>query len=528
MRQRTRSQAGLGLTALLVAGLVVSSVAPSAGAEPGSAGVGLASSTESETPVIADDRLLVTVAPGTTDAAAAQIAATAGATLDGRAGEALVLDPAPRAEVSAAAVGAIPGVVTVEPNYTVTGFAAPNDPLYADQYGVQNTQPGGIRAESAWNNSPGTRDVVVGVLDTGIALSHPDLAANLWTNRTGINGCAYGTYGWNALANNCSPQDDGGHGSHVAGIVGAIGNNGTGVTGVAQRVSLMGLKMLDSQGIGSVGDAIEAIDFALDAKAAGVNVRVLQASWGTSNQSSALSAAIGSVNTAGVLFVAAAGNGTNNNGVAIDLEVPGNDVYPCEDTHTNVICVAATTSLGTLGDVSNYGATTVDIAAPGFNIVSTVPAGIIHECSTSLYCEFDGTSMAAPMVSGAAVDVLAAEPALERELAADPAADDRESARGPGREGRDRPARRVCRRSELRRTSAGAADQAHRSDRGRRRRLGHDDMGQARFERQLVHHHRLRGRGPGRRHQPAAHGHRHDPHRPDQQCERRRAGAGAR
>jgi len=279
---------------------------------------------------------------------------------------------------------------------------------------LRDAQPGGVRAESAWNNGPGTDEVVVGILDSGILLSHPDLRANLWTNYTGVNGCGYGTHGWNARSETCSPTnttDAGGHGTHVAGIVGAVGNNGIGVSGTAQRASLMGLKMLNSNGGGFDFDAIEAIDFAVAAKASGVNLRVLQASWGFTGTSFALSEAIGRAEAAGILFVAAAGNGTDNDGVALDLDAPGTTVSPCEDSHANVICVGATTNLATMWSGSNYGATAVDIVAPGQGIWSTVPK-TVPGCGGGDYCQFTGTSMAAPLVSGAAVDILAADPNL--------------------------------------------------------------------------------------------------------------------
>lgn len=364
----------------------------------------------------ADDRLLVTIAPGTSDDAVDRIASAADATVEARTGSTVILDPAPGRLTATATVAQAPGVVKVEPNGRLVAAQTPNDTYFGDQYGLDDSQPGGIRAESSWNNSTGTRDVVVGVLDTGAALSHPDLAANLWTNRTGIGGCAYGTHGFNAVSNNCNPEDDDAHGTHVAGIIGATGNNGRGVTGVAQKASLMVLRMLyfdqDLGTIGTEADAIQAIDWALDAKAHGVNLRVLQASWGTSIPSVALSQAIGRAEAAGVLFVTAAGNGINNDGHAVDLDVDGYDQFPCEDSHANVVCVTATNQVDQLAGFSNYGAGAVDLAAPGFQIASTVPKGMILGCFDSEYCKFDGTSMAAPFVAGAAVDILAAEPNL--------------------------------------------------------------------------------------------------------------------
>ena len=365
----------------------------------------------------ADDRLLVTVDAGTSADHAQAIATQAGARIEKRVGDTLILDPvtAPATvHASAAAIDAIPQVRTVETNGRLHGFAVPNDPLYPEQYALPNTQPGGIRAESAWNDTLGTRDVVVGVLDSGILVTHPDLAANIWSNRTGINGCGYGTHGWDALAHTCTPIDDDGHGTHVAGIIGAVGNNGKGVSGVAQRASLMSLKMLNNAGVGSVANALEAIEFGLAAKASGVNLRVFQASWGVDatvlgpDGRAALHDAIARANAAGVLFVAASGNGRNLQ-PGINLDQPGVDLLPCEDTNPNVVCVGATNSFGQLAFFSNYGVTAVDLAAPGEQILSTVPQGV---CGSEDYCLFSGTSMATPMVSGAAVEVLAAEPDL--------------------------------------------------------------------------------------------------------------------
>ncbi|MBK5287879.1 MAG: S8 family serine peptidase, partial [Acidimicrobiia bacterium] len=370
----------------------------------------------------ADDRVLVTVDPGRGEALSTAVAAFGGAPVQSIAGDTVIVDPAPGATVDTAAVSAIPGVRTVEPNMRIHAFAAPNDPYYTDQYGLFDDQPGGARAESGWNGSTGSREVVVGVLDTGILVTHPDLRANMWTNRTGINGCPYGSHGWDAtsastnLAVRCNPQDFAGHGTLVAGILGAVGNNGVGISGATQKVSMMSLKMLDSNGDGSVADAVEAIDFGLAAKARGVNLRVLQASWGGYNpapsEQSALHVAIQRAENAGVLFVTASGNGDNALNPR-DLDQPGNDVLPCEDASAAVICVAASTNNGTLASYSNYGATTVDIAAPGSQILSTIPRNLDPQCPiNSDYCFYNGTSMATPMVSGAAVDVLSAEPNL--------------------------------------------------------------------------------------------------------------------
>jgi subtilisin family serine protease len=380
-----------------------------------------ASSAPAAAPAIADDRLLVTVDPTTTEAQAQTIAAAAGATIEDRSGDTLILVPVPGSasatlRSASASLANRAGVRAVEPNIRLVASATPNDSYWADQYGLGDSQPGGIRAQSAWNTTRGSRDVVVGVLDSGVALNHPDLTANLWTNRTGVGGCAYGTHGYNAIERTCTPFDDDGHGTHVAGIVGATGDNGRGVTGVAQRVSIMPLRMLsgtlcEDGPCGSTADAIRAIDWAVNARNSGVNVRVLQASWGAPTSNVSLSAAIGRANSAGILFVTAAGNGVDNDGVPVDLDGVGVDEFPCEDGNANVICVAATNQLDVLAAFSNYGAAAVDIAAPGFHILSTTPPGFF-DCPDPSYCEFDGTSMAAPMVSGAAVDIIATEPAI--------------------------------------------------------------------------------------------------------------------
>ena len=146
------------------------------------------------------------------------------------------------------------------------------------------------------------------MLDSGIDTSHPDLVGNLWTNRIGIGLCAYGTHGFNALNDTCAPEDDNGHGTHVAGIIGAVGNNGVGVTGVAPRASLMALKMLDQNGDGSIVGAVQAIDWAIGSRQAGVDIRILSASWGGNVNSQALQSAIARAGAAPMMFVTAAGN----------------------------------------------------------------------------------------------------------------------------------------------------------------------------------------------------------------------------
>jgi subtilisin family serine protease len=367
---------------------------------------------------VADDRLVVTLDPAATAGDVALLAASADATVESRTVSTVVLDPGPELQATRAELTALPGVARVAPNMSVHAAAVgTNDPIFPSQYALRNAQPGGMSVEDGWADTRGSRTVVVGVLDSGIDTDHEDLVANLWTNRTGINGCPYGTHGWDTfLAGDCFPEDDSAHGTHVSGIVGAVGNNGKGVSGVAQKVSLMSLKMLDDQGDGSIAGAVQAIDWALAAKASGVDLRVLQASWNAYGLDPAsrqtLSDAIGRAEAAGVLFVAAAGNG-DGFGSPYDLDASGFDSFPCEDSHANVVCVGASTQAGELAGFSNYGPGAVDIAAPGARIWSTVPPDVEPGCDPgSRYCQFDGTSMAAPMVSGAAALVWTAEPTL--------------------------------------------------------------------------------------------------------------------
>ena len=293
-----------------------------------------------------------------------------------------------------------------EPNYIVHTNLMPNDPSYGNLWDLKNTgqviggiagKPGAdISAEAAWNVTTGSATVVVGVVDTGIDYNHPDLAANIWANPGGIGGCAVGTYGYNALNSTCDPLDDNDHGSHVSGTIGARGNNSVGIAGVNWAVSIMGLKFLDASGSGTTAGAIAAIDFAVKAKIAGVNVRVLSNSWGGGGFSQALLDEINKANANGILFVAAAGNSGTNNDVTPH--------YPSSYNTPNMIAVAATDNNDKLAYFSNYGATSVQLGAPGVDIYSTV--------RNRAYAFFSGTSMATPHVAGTAALVLAAQPSL--------------------------------------------------------------------------------------------------------------------
>jgi len=302
-------------------------------------------------------------------------------------------------------------VLYAQPNHIYYGSVVPTDPLFANQYGLNNTgqsingQAGlagaDIKAAQAWDITQGSRDIVVGVLDTGIDYNHPDLAANLWSAPAAFTvtiagqqiACPAGSHGFYATLRRCDVSDDNGHGTHVSGIIGASGNNGVGVTGVSPAVTILPLQFLSSDGSGTDVDAIAAIDFAIQVHSIfgmAANVRILNNSWGGSSFSQALLDEINLAGSSDILFVVSAGNDSRN----IDV-IPE---YPAAYNAPNIITVAATDNIDTLAPFSNFGAGKVHLAAPGVSIFSTLPK--------SKYEYLSGTSMSAPMVSGAAALVL--------------------------------------------------------------------------------------------------------------------------
>ena len=298
-----------------------------------------------------------------------------------------------------------PAVLYAEPDYIVKANVMPDDTSFSELWGLHNTgQTGGvddadIDAPEAWDISTGDKGVVVGVIDTGVDYTHPDLVANAWVNPGEIagdgidndgNGYIDDVYGIDAISGSGDPMDDNGHGTHVAGTIGASGNNGLGVVGVNHDVAIAGCKFLSASGSGSTSDAIECIDYMVDLKNSGVNLRVLNNSWGGGGYSQALADAITASEQADILFVAAAGNS------AVDNDV--NDSYPSGYDHESILAVASTTSSDTMSSFSQWGLTTVDMGAPGSAILSTIPGGG--------YDSFSGTSMATPHVAGAAALVL--------------------------------------------------------------------------------------------------------------------------
>lgn len=288
----------------------------------------------------------------------------------------------------------------VEPNWVVQAMAVPTDGAFSDGrlWGLRNSgQSGGlsgadVNAEAAWNITTGSESVVVGVIDSGVRYTHWDLEDNMWTNpgeipNDGIdndrNGYVDDVYGINAYSGTGDPMDDNDHGTHCAGTIGAMGNGGGDHVGVAWNVQIMALKFLGADGSGSTDGAIECIEYAIEN-----GVDILSNSWGGGGYSRGLADAIQAANNAGIIFIAAAGNESNNNDWSAS--------YPASYEIPNVISVAALDRADELASFSNYGFRSVDIGAPGVSIYSTV-AG-----NDFAYDYLSGTSMATPHVSGVA------------------------------------------------------------------------------------------------------------------------------
>jgi len=287
-----------------------------------------------------------------------------------------------------------------------------DDELFFRQWGLFNSgQNGGragadISAMRAWAVTTGSDKTVVAVLDSGVDYTHPDLANNIWTRPPIIkayqdddltsDGPIDDVHGFNLVEDNGDPMDDNGHGTHCAGIIGAEGGNGLGVAGVNWNVKIMPLKFMDENGSGTTKDAIEAINYVIDRKRAGVNVRIISASWGSTIKSRALEDVIRKAGEEGILFVAAAGNASSDNDRAPH--------YPASYDLGNVISVAAVNRNDQLASFSNYGAKSVQVAAPGEEILST---WLEHD-----FRELKGTSMATPFVSGVAALILSQNPNL--------------------------------------------------------------------------------------------------------------------
>jgi len=305
---------------------------------------------------------------------------------------------------------ASPDVALVEPNYIYKKISV-NDPRYAEMWHLPK-----INVTDTWRYQSESPDIVVAVIDTGVFVGHEDLGENIWQNKEEIigngkdddaNGYIDDYIGWDFYNDDNSPDSDlvptlmfglfedptkreyEEHGTHVAGIIGAVGNNAQGIIGVTPRVKIMPLKFLGgTRGSGSLADAIAAIDYAMTK-----GVHIINASWGGGAPSENLKTAISDASKAGIIFIAAAGNKNNNNDV--------NPHYPSSYEMENLIAVAATDQHDDKASFSNYGLNSVDLAAPGVKILSTIPLG--DESSNKPnggYDTLSGTSMATPIVSG--------------------------------------------------------------------------------------------------------------------------------
>ncbi len=300
----------------------------------------------------------------------------------------------------------LPAVASISTNNVVRASTWSNDPESSKLWGLNNqgqvingvagTPDADIDLPEALAHATVQTQVVVGIVDTGIDYNHPDLRDNMWKNPGEIagnnrdddgNGFIDDVYGFNFVNNTGNPMDDDEHGTHVAGTIAASLNNSQGVAGIASGAAkLMAIKFLDANGSGTYANAIRALNYATMMSSRGVNLKVLNNSWGGYGTVPALEDAVNATNAAGILFVASAGNESNDN----DGEFKA---IPASYASSNIISVAATNNLDELASFSNYGATTVDLAAPGVGILSTTPG--------NRYQSFNGTSMAAPHVAGA-------------------------------------------------------------------------------------------------------------------------------
>ncbi|MDX6385128.1 MAG: hypothetical protein QOK48_2701 [Blastocatellia bacterium] len=284
-----------------------------------------------------------------------------------------------------------------------------DDEMFAGQWGLFNDGAKGgkagadISAMRAWAVTKGSEQVVVAVIDSGVDYAHPDLANNIWTRPEIIKayededlGTIDDQHGLNLVDDDGDPMDSNGHGTHCAGIIGAEGGNGIGIAGVNWKVKIMPLRFMDGDGAGTTKDAIEAINYVINRRRAGVNVRIISASWGSNTRSRALEDVIRTAYDEGILFVAAAGNDHSDND-----QKPH---FPSSYNLGNVISVAAVNRQDQLTAFSNYGANSVQVAAPGEEILST---WLNHG-----FAEKKGTSMATPFVAGVAALILSQNPKM--------------------------------------------------------------------------------------------------------------------
>ncbi len=263
-----------------------------------------------------------------------------------------------------------PNVDAVQPNYIYRAAAVPNDTQYAQLWAFKNTGQiittgtynptagttgDDMNVEPAWGHITDCSSVVVAVVDSGVNYNQEDLAANMWNG--GFN---FPNHGFDYVDSDNDPMDLNGHGTHVAGIIGAAGNNAKGTTGICWKASIMAVRVLDATGSGSDATIIQGIDFAITNGA-----RVISMSLGSDGSlDPAFSNAITTAQANDVVVIVSAGNRAKDNDT-------GAAHYPCNFTQPNLVCVAALDQNYALASFSNWGATSVDVGAPGTNILST-------------------------------------------------------------------------------------------------------------------------------------------------------------
>jgi len=320
------------------------------------------------------------------------------------------LPPGRSVDAALAELRGNPEIEYAQPNYVYridTAPGPPNDPMWLNDslWGMQK-----IAAQPAWQAfGGGNGTVIIADIDTGVMYTHPDLAANMWQNPGEIagngidddlNGYVDDVFGIDASNHDTNPMDDNSHGTHTAGTIAAVGNNGVGVVGVNWNAKILACKFLSAAGSGSDAGAIECFNYIVALKTRGQNIRVSSNSWGgnrTGPIDQALKDAIDAAGNHGILNVFAAGNfGANNDTAPFD---------PASLSSTSIVSVAASSSNDNRAGFSNFGVTSVDLAAPGEGILSTSTAGSGYEYKS-------GTSMAAPHVAGVAALLASLDPTL--------------------------------------------------------------------------------------------------------------------
>lgn len=285
--------------------------------------------------------------------------------------------------------------MTCEPNWEGEINLTPNDKFYSSMYAAKSSGAAAIGLPSAWDKTTGSQNVVVGIIDTGIDYNHSDLRSNVWVNSGEIpangidedqNGFVDDMYGIDSYNNDNDPLDDQSHGTHVAGTIGAVGNDTKGIVGINWQVKMVSCKAFGSNGTGTLAGVLKCITYLNRLKTQlGFNIVAFNNSYGGFPYSQSMSNAIEATKQAGIVFVAGAGNSSQDN--------DANPFYPASYPQDNIIAVGAVDSAAKMATFSNFGLTSVDLFAPGVGILSTIRG--------NNWAFYNGTSMATPHVTGA-------------------------------------------------------------------------------------------------------------------------------